>query len=167
MFEKITDNVEIHQTLPDTPNMTTQELKITWDRGCKIIKEAFNKLIDKLNDTKIESTVLYENSGGISSGEITLSDIISNFKRIKIAFGNADEMDFKEFDINDGELTKIHLITGYMATDTIYQIKIADLSISSNILTFMYNRYINLSSDGVLLGGTVNYIKIFKVIGYR
>ena len=50
MFEKITDNVEIHQTLPDTPNMTTQELKITWDKGCKIIKEAFNKLVDELNN---------------------------------------------------------------------------------------------------------------------
>lgn len=50
MFEKIKDNVEIHQTLPDTPNMTTQELKITWDKGCKIIKEAFNSLVDELNN---------------------------------------------------------------------------------------------------------------------
>lgn len=50
MFEKITDNVEIHQTLPDTPNMTTQELKREWDKGNKIIKEAFNALIDELNN---------------------------------------------------------------------------------------------------------------------
>lgn len=50
MFEKITDNVEIHQTLPDTPNMTTQELKKEWDKGCKIIKEAFNSLVDELNN---------------------------------------------------------------------------------------------------------------------
>lgn len=50
MFEKITDNVEIHQTLPDAPNMTTQELKKEWDKGCRIIKEAFNDLIEELNN---------------------------------------------------------------------------------------------------------------------
>lgn len=50
MFEKITDNVEIHQTLPDTPNLSTQELKKEWDKGCKIIKEAFNSLVDELNN---------------------------------------------------------------------------------------------------------------------
>lgn len=50
MFTKITDNVEVHQTLPDTPNLTTQELKKEWDKGCKIIKEAFNNLIDELNN---------------------------------------------------------------------------------------------------------------------
>ena len=50
MFNKITDNVEIHQTLPDIPNMTSQELKREWDKGCKIIKEAFNKLVDEMNN---------------------------------------------------------------------------------------------------------------------
>lgn len=49
MLKKITENVEIHQTLPDTPNLTTQELKKEWDKGCKIIKEALNGLIDELN----------------------------------------------------------------------------------------------------------------------
>lgn len=50
MLNKITENVEIHQTLPDTPNMTTQELKKEWDKGCKIIKEAFNGLVEELNN---------------------------------------------------------------------------------------------------------------------
>ena len=49
MLKKITENVEIHQTLPDIPNLTTQELKTEWDKGCKIIKEAFNSLVDELN----------------------------------------------------------------------------------------------------------------------
>ena len=43
MLEKITENVEIHQTLPDVPSMTAQELKKEWDKGNKIIKAAFNK----------------------------------------------------------------------------------------------------------------------------
>ena len=50
MLKKITENVEIHQTLPDIPNLTTQELKTEWDKGCKIIKEAFNSLVDELNN---------------------------------------------------------------------------------------------------------------------
>lgn len=50
MFKKITENVEIHQTLSDTPNLTTDELKREWDKGCKIIKASFNSLIDELNN---------------------------------------------------------------------------------------------------------------------
>lgn len=50
MLKKIIDNVEIHQALPDTPNLTTQELKKEWDKGCKIIKEAFNSLVEELNN---------------------------------------------------------------------------------------------------------------------
>lgn len=50
MLEKITENVEIHQTLPDVPSMTAQELKKEWDKGNKIIKAAFNKLVDELNN---------------------------------------------------------------------------------------------------------------------
>lgn len=50
MFKKITENVEIHQTLPDTPNLTSEELKKEWDKGSKIIKQAFNELIDELNN---------------------------------------------------------------------------------------------------------------------
>lgn len=50
MFKKITENVEIHQTLPDVPNLTSEELKREWDKGSKIIKEAFNELIDNLNN---------------------------------------------------------------------------------------------------------------------
>lgn len=50
MLEKISENVEIHQTLPDVPNLTTEELKKEWDKGCKILKEAFNKLVGELNE---------------------------------------------------------------------------------------------------------------------
>lgn len=62
MFNKITENVEIHQTLPDTPNMTTQELKKEWDKGNKIIKEAFNACVDELNE-KVEFNGIKEKNG--------------------------------------------------------------------------------------------------------
>ena len=53
MLKKITENVEIHQTLPDIPNLTPEELKKEWDKGCKIIKQAFNELIDSLIDAEV------------------------------------------------------------------------------------------------------------------
>lgn len=53
MLKKITENVEIHQTLPDTPNLTSEELKKEWDKGSKIIKGKFNELIDLLNDAEV------------------------------------------------------------------------------------------------------------------
>lgn len=53
MLKKITENVEIHQTLPDTPNLTSEELKKEWDKGNKIIKEKFNELIDSLNNAEV------------------------------------------------------------------------------------------------------------------
>lgn len=53
MLKKITENVEIHQTLPDIPNLTSEELKKEWDKGSRIIKQAFNELIDELNDVKV------------------------------------------------------------------------------------------------------------------
>lgn len=83
MFEKITENVEIHQTLPDTPNMTTQELKKAWDKGNKIIKEAFNSLINELKKTSIENTVLYQSESGTTEN-ITLSDNYDNYVKFDI-----------------------------------------------------------------------------------
>lgn len=90
MFNKITENVEIHQTLPDTPNMTTQELKKEWDKGNKIIKEAFNTCVDELNK-KVEFNGIKEKNGYIKlpSG-------------LKIFWGQVASTDF----FNDSESTK-------------------------------------------------------------
>lgn len=49
-FQKITENVSIHQSLPDNPNLTSQQLKKKWDEASEIIKTNFNKLIDELNN---------------------------------------------------------------------------------------------------------------------
>lgn len=58
-LEKLTDNVEIHQTLGDTPNsegMTAADLKAKFDQAAKIIKQFINDRIvpnalDKRGDT--------------------------------------------------------------------------------------------------------------------
>lgn len=49
-FSKITENVEIHQTLPDNPSLTPAQLKAQWDAAARIIKERFNNLVDELNN---------------------------------------------------------------------------------------------------------------------
>jgi len=49
-FQKITENVENISLLSDTPAMTSTQLKQEFDKGNKIIKEAFNNLIDELNN---------------------------------------------------------------------------------------------------------------------
>ena len=86
MFEKITDNVEIHQTLPDTPNLTTQELKIKWDKGCKIIKEAFNKLIDKLYEVGLSNLFIIFDSNPyiLNYSSKDIDDILNLYKKKKI-----------------------------------------------------------------------------------
>lgn len=50
MIEKLTDNVEIHQTLGDNPNtdgegMTADELKKAFDRPARLIKEYINNIL--------------------------------------------------------------------------------------------------------------------------
>ena len=55
-FEKITENVENISLLPDNPILSPAELKAEFDKGNKIIKEKFNKLIDDLNNEGVGDT---------------------------------------------------------------------------------------------------------------
>ena len=48
-FKKITENVENIQTLADKPQLSASELKAEFDKGSKIIKEAFNNQVDDLS----------------------------------------------------------------------------------------------------------------------
>lgn len=160
MFEKITDNVEIHQTLPDTPNMTTQELKITWDKGCKIIKEAFNKLIEKLNDLKIEKTVLYEDSVG-TTGEVTLLESAGNFDYLEIFFCDGDNRVYStRINAPNGKHSRLSIIQG--GASQLY-VSTAGISIEGTNITFDYNR--RFSGWTTII--EENTFKILKVIGYK
>lgn len=50
-FKKITESVDIHQSLPDNPSLPPILLKKEWDKPANIIKGVFNALIDDLNDS--------------------------------------------------------------------------------------------------------------------
>ena len=42
---RFTENVNIHQSLPDQPTLTPTELKIKWDEGVSKIKEFLNDIL--------------------------------------------------------------------------------------------------------------------------
>ena len=99
MLNKITENVEIHQTLPDTPNLTPEQLKKKWDEGNKIIKGHFNQLIDSLNDAEVLN--LKENTKIITGQECKTNEIIDGknvyVKRLNV--GNLPNADEKTYEI--------------------------------------------------------------------
>lgn len=164
MFNKITENVEIHQTLPDIPNMTAQELKREWDKGNKIIKEAFNAMIDELNKTSILSTILYENENGTNEKTINLSESCAKFEYI--------EIQYKLFSSN----------TTYYSTNKIYEANNKEVALNiitthpggSNIITgtllIAFNGNVATTRRNHTFAGTdsaTEEMYITKIIGYK
>lgn len=118
MLKKITENVEIHQTLPDIPNLTSEELKKEWDKGSKIIKEKFNELIDLLNDTQAE---IYTKKQTITTTEVIQQNTnytVPMYTKIKIRYEGCDLIK----DINYIEVDSTHI-----------QFKDWDVPVGSNI----------------------------------
>lgn len=108
MLKKITENVEIHQTLPDTPNLTSGELKKEWDKGNKIIKEHFNQAIDELNDAEVlelkEKLEWKELTVNLSNAQYADIPNIADVKEILVKFSyNEDSTNYATvYAINDG-----------------------------------------------------------------
>lgn len=173
MFEKITENVEIHQTLPDTPNMTTQELKKNWDKGNRIIKEAFNGFIDKLNSTKITiNKVLYDNSKGTIE-TITLSENVSEFDYLEIYYRRGEEYEENFVKVAKPDGKKVSLINSFFFLEQdLIQLEAKVVKISGNTIKPENDGYINFKVTGVESMGNVlqnkkNSINIIKVVGYK
>lgn len=176
MLKKITENVEIHQTLPDTPNLTSEELKKEWDKGNKIIKEKFNELIDLLNDAevlklkeKIEGTILYDNSTG-ENEIITLSDSVANYRELrfdyKMSANNYVSKDSIRIFIADGDCFSLSSVVTH--SDVLQLIASARYLVSGDTITKQHEirSRINTSGD-VTSDGNMATILITQVIGYR
>lgn len=129
----------------------------------KLIKQEILEIKEKIENMK--EMLLFESAQGVSSGIINLSDTVYNYERIKIAYGNIEDMQFIELDTNNGELDTIHLLKGYLATETIYQMQTADLSCSGNTMTFENNMYANIKHNANCDVSSANYVKIFKIFG--
>ena len=166
MFNRITDNVEIHQTLPDTPNMTTQELKREWDKGNKIIKESFNALVGELNKIIITSKVLYEDSVG-STEEIALSDTVLNYDRIKIFYRYQDIYGSVEGDNVNNKILSLSISFGITELN-LSRVQYKYIKIDGNRIINRGYGYLSASTNGTVdVNIDENKIYITKVIGYK
>lgn len=108
-LQKITENVENIASLADSPALTPMDLKKEFDKGNKIIKEYFNKLIDELNNNMVP----------IGTGFIAFDDTDYSthlgFKWEKVLIGktpvgkNVEDEDFNTVGKTGGE--KEHTLT--------------------------------------------------------
>ena len=69
---KLTDNLNIHQSLPDQPTMTAEELKQEWDKAPNIIKEYLNNILTV--------TIEKEVTEAIESVKASLSSVLNSIK---------------------------------------------------------------------------------------
>jgi hypothetical protein len=166
MFNKITENVEIHQTLPDIPNMTTQELKREWDKGNKIIKEAFNACIDELNKTITSSKVLYENTTG-SNKTITLNETIANYNRAKIFYKYNNIYGSVEVYNPNNKIISLSIAFS-VSVYNLARIQYKNIKIFQNKITNEGFGYLSINTDGKTdVNIEENAIYITKIIGYK
>lgn len=130
----------------------------------KLIKQDIITKHDTLNN-KINGTVLYDNSTGISGqGSLTLSQDRSNFSTVKIVYDISTTSDIserysrnaiKEFDVSDSA-------EDLLISENINSLYYASISITGTTLNIIRNRVVN---NGNPVEG--NYIIITKVIGYK
>lgn len=128
------------------------------------LKKEIENNIENLIET-MKEVLLFESEQGVSSGTINLNDTIYNYERIKIVYGNIEDIQFLELDTNNGKLNTIHLLKGYLATETIYQMQTADLSCTGNTMTFQNNMYENIQHNDSSIVSEAEYVKVFKVFG--
>lgn len=69
MLTKLNENLNNHQSLPDQPSLTSQELKILFDKAGNDIKTYINNVLTAEIDTLISN---------IQSGKIDVSKIVNN-----------------------------------------------------------------------------------------
>lgn len=170
MLKKITENVEIHQTLPDTPNLTSEELKKEWDKGSKIIKQAFNELIDELNNNlyPIGFRMFVNNDTDYTNH---LGFIWKKVAKGKVLVGkDEDDADFNELGKIGGEKTHQHKyqvgsITSknVVANAGVFATKNADSSIRGTSTTIATGQGINNNSE-LGSGSSWNYNDGYVVV---
>ena len=68
-LSKLNENLNNHQSLPDQPSLTAQELKILFDKAGNDIKTYINNVLTEEIDTLISN---------IQSGKIDVNKIINN-----------------------------------------------------------------------------------------
>lgn len=106
-------------------------------------------------------TVLYDNSSG-TTGTVTLSETANNFEYLEIFYGkNNNEASVKVMR-NSGKA----MLFDYANLGSAPQLLVKEVNISGTSITHNSGYYLNFTSTGVS-SGSVNEIKIYRVLGYE
>lgn len=73
---KLTENLNIHQSLPDKPTLTTEELKIAFDSAGNIIKDYLNDILTSAIDTGVEEEIA-TSTAGINNAILDLENTVN------------------------------------------------------------------------------------------
>lgn len=161
-------NIPIQDTAPASPE--EDDLWIDTSEPEEMQEAIKNEHSDSTTDTYAcdftNGVLLYDDSTG-SSSEITLSDDISNYSRIKIFYTSTveDSYEFKP----SGATLKIALGTKYK-TSSLFVQTIGTYSCNGNKLTPQLDEcgYCSTSTSGSTMHwDNTNYCNIKKVVGYK
>lgn len=175
-FNKITDNVEIHQTLPDNPNLTASELKQTWDTPAQIIKDSFNNamtdasnlnstvntLNTNVNNLMNNEVILFDDPNG-TLADVTLSESVTNFEYLEAFYVSNDE-NYSSVKIYQPNGRRITLLSIH-SSQTALVAKTSIYNVSGNKITFVVSG--EWASDGGFKNTTAaTYrVRIYRVVG--
>ena len=143
--------------------------------GEEVWIDDINKKIYTKNDNGVyeefysKGVTLYENSTG-SSGNITLSDSVANYTRIKIFYKTKygiSELENSHEYYNPNNKTIVLMQTDYDGYPSMYH-TISSYNVSSNTITFMTNITAMIRNNvSPQMWSAENAISIFKVIGFK
>ena len=123
--------------------------------------QALDTVIQELHE-KINGTVLYENSQGVSSGSFVLNDNVQNYKRHRFFDENGSFVG--EIETPDVGQTFGVMLSDQGSTSTYFRIARLQLT-SLNEITFINNKRTYWNGSAIAQDNTG--LAIGKVIGYK
>lgn len=116
---------------------------------------------------KLKGIVLYENSEGISAGSATISDDISNYKKIEVEIKGQGVSTTKVFIEPSGKLLNCIVdsesgTSYFVPTSLIFKIEGTTLTITKNATMVL-----NATEQQYALNNSYYQAKITKIVGYK
>lgn len=125
--------------------------------------ESLGGFLQKEDATVFGAKVLYENQSG-TTGTVTLSETVENFKKIEIFYGKSFTT-LQSVDVENANGKQATLITGYFESVNMAQIQLPRVAINGNSISKVNEGLMNFNENEVHLY-TTNEVSIYKVLGY-
>lgn len=159
-FTRFEKDVSVHQSLSDEPNadngLSSEELKKQWDRPAEELKEAFNKLVDELEQKTSASDL---GASPLIEGDTSEPNVDAKLKYLLKAI-----QDVTVGTVPDGSITKTKLDSEYTKT---LAVKDETLQVGLNAEKIADKRLDDLASyfmvTGTLSGIITTQFKTFEL----